>query len=37
MDYLDADKAKFERGGECYTTIPDLEVAVEKHYAWTFR
>jgi hypothetical protein len=34
MDYLDANKTKFERGGECYTTIPDLEVAVEKHYAW---
>ena len=34
MDYLDANQAKFERGGDCYTTIPDLEVAVEKHYAW---
>jgi len=34
MDYLDANKAKFERGGGCYTTIPDLEVVVEKHYAW---
>jgi hypothetical protein len=34
MDYLDANKAKFERGGQCYTTIPDLEVVVEKHYAW---
>ena len=34
MDYLDADKAQFERGGDCSTTIPDLEVAVEKHYAW---
>jgi hypothetical protein len=34
MDYLDADKAKFERGGNCFTTIPDLEVVVEKHYAW---
>ena len=34
MDYLDANKAKFERGGDCYTTIPDLEVVVEKHYAW---
>jgi hypothetical protein len=34
MDYLDADKVKFERGGECYTTIPDIEVVVEKHYAW---
>ena len=35
MDYLDADKAKFERGGTCFTTIPDLEVVVEKHYAWS--
>jgi len=34
MDYLDANAAKFERGGRCYTTIPDLEVVVEKHYAW---
>jgi hypothetical protein len=34
MDYLDADKAKFERGSDCTTTIPDLEVVVEKHYAW---
>jgi hypothetical protein len=34
MDYLDANPTKFERGGQCYTTIPDLEVAVEKHYAW---
>lgn len=34
MDYLDANKSRFERGGGCYTTIPDLEVVVEKHYAW---
>src|SRR5215213_1723457 len=34
MDYLDANPAKFKRGGSCYTTIPDLEVVVEKHYAW---
>jgi hypothetical protein len=34
MDYLDANPTRFERGGECYTTIPDLEVVVEKHYAW---
>ncbi len=34
MNYLDANKAKFERGGDCYTTIPDLEAVVEKHYAW---
>jgi hypothetical protein len=34
MDYLDGDPARFERGGQCYTTIPDLEVVVEKHYAW---
>jgi hypothetical protein len=34
MDYLDANPSKFERGGKCYTTIPDLEVVVEKHYAW---
>ena len=34
MNYLDADKAQFERGGDCYTTIPDLEAVVEKHYAW---
>jgi hypothetical protein len=35
MNYLDASPAKFERGGQCYTTIPDLEVVVEKHYAWS--
>ena len=34
MDYLDANPTKFRRGGSCYTTIPDLEVVVEKHYAW---
>ena len=34
MDYLDNNQARFERGGNCYTTIPDLEVVVEKHYAW---
>jgi hypothetical protein len=34
MDYLDQSPAKYERGGACYTTIPDLEVVVEKHYAW---
>src|SRR5262249_25626505 len=34
MDYLDANAGKFERGGQCYTTIPDLEAVVEKHYAW---
>jgi hypothetical protein len=34
MDYLDANKAKFERGGDCFTTIPDIETVVEKHYAW---
>ncbi|HSS81343.1 MAG TPA: hypothetical protein VLK24_09115 [Gaiellaceae bacterium] len=34
MDYLDANKDQFERGGNCYTTIPDLEAVVEKHYAW---
>jgi len=34
MDYLDANAGKFERGGDCYTTIPDLEAVVEKHYAW---
>jgi hypothetical protein len=34
MDYLDANATRFERGGECYTTIPDLEAVVEKHYAW---
>src|SRR6185436_8504855 len=34
LQTLDADKAKFERGGICFTTIPDLEVVGEKHYAW---
>jgi hypothetical protein len=34
MDYLDATPSRFERGGACYTTIPDLEAVVEKHYAW---
>jgi len=34
MDYLDADKARFERGSACTTTIPDIEVVVDKHYAW---
>ena len=34
MSYLDANKSEFERGGDCYTTIPDLEAVVEKHDAW---
>ena len=34
MDYLDANASRFERGGDCYTTVPDLEAVVEKHYAW---
>src|SRR5262249_9158105 len=34
MASLDANAGKFERGGQCYTTIPDLEAVVEKHYAW---
>ncbi|HEY1366011.1 MAG TPA: hypothetical protein VGF23_02815 [Gaiellaceae bacterium] len=34
MDYLDANASRFERGGQCYTTIPDLEAVVEKYYAW---
>ena len=34
MDYLDANASRFERGGQCYTTVPDLEAVVEKHYAW---
>jgi hypothetical protein len=34
MNYLDANPTRFERGGACYTTIPDLEAVVEKHYAW---
>jgi hypothetical protein len=35
MDYLDAHTSRFERGASCATTIPDLEVVVEKHYAWS--
>jgi hypothetical protein len=34
MDYLDANAARFERGGACYTTIPTINVVAEKHYAW---
>jgi hypothetical protein len=34
MNYLDASKDRFLRGSECATTIPDLEVVVEKYYAW---
>jgi hypothetical protein len=35
MDYLDANAARFERGGSCYTTIPTINVVAEKHYAWS--
>lgn len=34
MDYLDANAARFERGGACSTTIPTINVVAEKHYAW---
>ena len=34
MDYMDADRQRFYRGGSCATTIPNLNVVVEKHYAW---
>jgi hypothetical protein len=35
MDYLDANANRFERGGSCFTTVPNLEVVVEGHYAWS--
>src|SRR5262249_16905202 len=35
MDYLDANGSRLERGGGCFTTVPDLEVVVEGHYAWS--
>ena len=35
MDYLDAHANRFERGGDCFTTVPNLEVTVEGHYAWS--
>jgi hypothetical protein len=28
-------RARFYRGGSCYTTVPNLNVVVEKHYAWS--
>jgi hypothetical protein len=34
MDYLDAHPDRFHRGGDCFTTVPNLEVTVEGHYAW---
>jgi hypothetical protein len=35
MDYLDASPARFARGAPCATTVPGLNVVVEKHYAWS--
>ena len=37
MNYLDAPerRARFYRGGSCATTVPNLNVVVEKHYAWS--
>jgi hypothetical protein len=34
MDYLDSKPDRFQRGAPCATTIPGLNVVVEKHYAW---
>ncbi len=33
MDYIDATNRLF-RGGDCYTTVPAINVVAEKHYAW---
>lgn len=34
MDYIDENPERFLRGGDCYTTVPTLQLVVEKHYAW---
>ncbi|HUF83441.1 MAG TPA: PPC domain-containing protein, partial [Acidimicrobiia bacterium] len=34
MDYLDSKPDRFARGAPCATTVPGLNVVVEKHYAW---
>lgn len=34
MDYLDSKPSRFLRGGDCYTTVPGINVVAEKHYAW---
>ena len=34
MDYLDSKPSRFLRGGNCYTTVPGINVVAEKHYAW---
>lgn len=35
MDYFDGNRSRFYRGGDCATTVPNLNVVVEKHYAWS--
>ena len=34
MDYLDSKPDRFLRGGDCFTTVPGINVVAEKHYAW---
>ena len=35
MDYLDSKPARFLRGAPCATSVPGINVVVEKHYAWS--
>ena len=34
MSYVDRQSARLRRPRPCYTTIPSLNVVVDKHYAW---
>jgi hypothetical protein len=34
MDYIDANPDRFLRGGDCFTTVPTIQVVVPGHYAW---
>lgn len=34
MDYIDSKPDRFLRGGQCYTTVPTIQVVVEGAYAW---
>jgi hypothetical protein len=35
MDYLDSRPDRFLRGRPCATSVPGINVVVEKHYAWS--
>jgi hypothetical protein len=35
MDYLDSKPDRFLRGRPCATSVPGINVVVEKHYAWS--